>query len=355
MSAPAEPTPDRARHRPIFRLSYLFIPVALIVLAALILELIPANVYVLLPGDALPVSPMINIPGHPVRAKRGQLLLTDVSLFKADHLLEELWGRLQPNSDTEPATTVAGGLSDQQFNQLNFELMNDSIHQAEYAALSLVPGFHPHFAKTGPKIVFLIPRTPASKRLRSGDVVLAVNGHRTLRATEVAPLVHAVRPGQSISLTVLRHGRRLTVSVTTVPSTNGQPDKHGKTPLIGIELQDQVIFPVKIQVNPGDIGGPSAGLMFTLGIIQRLTAADITRGCRIAGTGTIDFQGNVGEIGGAAQKIVAASNAGAKYFFVPDFKDNLRPALAHRGGVTVVPVKTLHQALDYLRGIKPCR
>lgn len=338
-----------------FRVPYLFVLVVLLALVALILELIPANVYILLPGDALPVAPMISIAGHPVHRKHGQLLLTDVSLFKADHLLEEVWGRLQPNSDTEPATTVAGGLSDKQFNQLNFQLMDDSIHQAEYAALSTIPGYHPHFAPTGPRIVFVLPHTPASAVLRTGDVVLAINGRRAHRAIDVAPIVKLSRPGQLIRLTVIRHGTRMIIPLRTVASTNGQIDKHGKTALIGIELQDQIIFPVKIQVDPGNIGGPSAGLMFTLGIIQRLVPRDITRGCRIAGTGTIDFLGNVGEIGGAAQKVVAASNAGAQYFFVPDAKANLDPALAHRDKVTVVPVKTLRQALAYLGKIKPCR
>ncbi|HEX6506719.1 MAG TPA: S16 family serine protease, partial [Chloroflexota bacterium] len=86
-----------------------------------------------------------------------------------------------------------------------------------------------------------------------------------------------------------------------------------------------------------------------------LEPSDITHGCKIAGTGTIDFYGNVGAIGGAKQKIIAARNAGAKYFFVPDVPENLDPALAHRGSVTVVPVKTLHQALVYLSHLNPCR
>jgi PDZ domain-containing protein len=142
--------------------------------------------------------------------------------------------------------------------------------------------------------------------------------------------------------------------VRTIASKNGVPDKHGKTALVGIYVQDQIVFPVKISIKPGDIGGPSAGLMFSLGIIERLQRHSITHGCTVAGTGTIDYQGNVGAIGGAKQKIIAARDAGAKYFFVPNVKDNLQPALSARGNVTVVPVKTLRQAVDYLKHIKPC-
>jgi PDZ domain-containing protein len=350
-----EGTPAEVRSGRRFRSSYLLVPIVLIALVALILYLIPVNEYVFLPGDALPVGPMISIPGHPPKHTRGTLYLTDVSLYKADHLLEDLILRLNGDADFQPATTVSGNLNAGQFNQLNLSLMTDSIHQAEAAALSTIPGYHPHLARTGPKIVFLVPGTPASHRLKIGDVVLAVNGHRTRTAVSVGPLVRRVRPGDFVSLRILRHGRRLTIRLRTVPSTNLQPAPKGKTALIGIEAIDQIVLPLKITINPGSIGGPSAGLMFTLGVIQRLSPTDITHGCRIGGTGTIDAGGNIGPIGGAKQKIIAARNADVRYFFVPDVKDNVDPARAHRGDIAVIPVKTLSQVLHYLKGIKPCR
>jgi PDZ domain-containing protein len=145
------------------------------------------------------------------------------------------------------------------------------------------------------------------------------------------------------------------VNLLSVGSTNGVPDKHGKTPLIGVVVQDQIDLPVNIQIRPGDIGGPSAGLMFSLGLVERLGGRDITKGCKIAGTGTIDYDGAVGAIGGATQKVIAAQNAGAEYFLVPATPDNAGPAKAAAGHITVVPVKSLQGALRYLRTIKPCR
>jgi PDZ domain-containing protein len=232
--------------------------------------------------------------------------------------------------------------------------MDDSTHEAEAAALNTIPGYHPTYASTGPKIVFLVPKTPASHLLKRGDVVEFVNGTRVKRANQVAPLVRRVKPGEKVELEILRKGRLIRVTTTTVRSSNGIPNKRGKTALIGIDVQDQLKFPVKIHINAGNIVGPSAGLVFALGIIQRLSPTDITHGCKVAGTGTIDFSGNVGPIGGAKQKIIAAGNAGAKYFFVPDVKENRDPAMANRGNVTVVPVKTLRQALAYLRHMQPC-
>jgi PDZ domain-containing protein len=207
-------------------------------------------------------------------------------------------------------------------------------------------------------IVFVMPKVPAAKVLKAGDVVEAVDGRPTHgRASAVGPYVRKLAPGQIVHLTLLRGKRVLHVAVRTVaaPGTTGK-GKKGQA-LVGIYVQDRLVFPVNISINSGSIGGPSAGLQFTLGIIERLEHKDLTKGCKVAGTGTIDAAGNVGAIGGARQKIVAAGRAGARYFFVPDVRDqdNLLGALSARGHVTVVPVKTLHQALTYLSRLKPCR
>jgi PDZ domain-containing protein len=355
MSLPAEvPADDKPRRR---RPSVLTIVVSIVLVIVLVigaLEILPSDYYILLPGDALAVAPMISIAGHPARSQAGNLYMTDVTFIKSDHLLEEIYGRLNPGADLEKPQQFSGGLSQSQYLKLNASLMDDSTHEAEAAALNTLPGYHPSYASTGPRIVFLVPKTPASRVLKTGDVVEYVNGQRVKRAVQVAPLVRKAQPGQSIRLGVLRRGHLIQLTVSTVRSTNGVPDAKGKTALIGIEVQDQLKFPVKIRINAGNIVGPSAGLMFALGIVQRLSPTDITHGCKIAGTGTIDFSGNVGAIGGAKQKIIAANNAGAKYFFVPDVKENRDPAEAHRGSVTVVPVKTLRQALTFLHRLQPC-
>lgn len=356
MSLPAESPPEeklRRRRRPsLFTAVLSVVLIAVLIVGAL--EILPSNYYVLLPGDALAVAPMISIPGHPAPKGSGHLYMTDVTFIKADHLLEEIYGRLNSGADLERPQQFSGGLSQSQYLKLNASLMTDSTHQAEAAALNVLPGYHPTYAPTGPKIVFLVPRTPAARLLKPGDVVEYVNGRRVTRAAQVAPLVRRASPGQVVTLGILRRGRLVRVQTPTVRSTNGVPSASGKTALIGIEVQDQLRFPVKIHINAGSIVGPSAGLMFALGIIQRLTSIDLTHGCKVAGTGTIDFSGSVGAIGGAKQKVIAAGNAGMKYFFVPDVKENRDPAMAHRGSVTVVPVKTLRQALSFLHGLKPC-
>ncbi|GAC1398003.1 MAG: PDZ domain-containing protein [Chloroflexota bacterium] len=343
---------DRPRR---FSASMLLVPLLVIAVILLVLELIPANEYMLLPGDALPVSPMIDIKGHRAVQKPGTLYLTDVSLYKVNHLLEHLYGKFNSDAELQPATQFSGGLSETQYLKLNSQMMDDSIHQAEAAALSTLNRYHPRFAATGPKIVFLVPRFPAQKTLQVGDVIEYVGKVRVHRSVQVSPLVSRTTPGHPVRLGILRHSRLQFVDVGTKGSRVGKGRSAHTVALMGIYVQDQIIFPVKIAINAGNIGGPSAGLMFSLGIIQRLSPQDITHGCKVAGTGTIDAYGTVGPIGGAKQKIIAARHAGAQYFLVPTEKDNLVPALQNRGDVTVLPVKTLAGALADLRRLKPCR
>jgi PDZ domain-containing protein len=174
-------------------------------------------------------------------------------------------------------------------------------------------------------------------------------------AEDVSRLIKLHRPGESVTVKVRRGGKDLTFRIPTTGSTNGVPRKNGKTAIIGVVSENRIALPVTININPGNIVGPSAGLMFSLAIVQRLEQKDLTKGCRVAGTGEIDWNGDVGAIGAARQKVVAAEAAGAQYFLVPDTPDNVNPARAGARSIKVVPVKTLRQALRFLKTIKPCR
>jgi len=349
MSAPV----DGTRRRPHLGTIVLSI-VAVLALIALILELIPSNYYMLLPGQALPVESMIAVQGYPNHKYSGRLLMTDVTLYKVNHKLEEIYGRLNPNAELDPAQSFSGGLSQDQYLQLNDELMLNSVQQAEVAALEVARGYKLHFASKGPQVAFILPDLPASHYLRVGDIILSVDGQQVTNASSVAPLIQRLKPGQKVTMTIRRHGKTHIYRIPTVPSTNGEPAKNGKTPLIGIYVRNRLVLPVKISINSGNIGGPSAGLMFSLGIIQRLEHRDLARGCTVAGTGTINYQAKVGAIGGARQKVIAAERAGAKYFLVPANKQNISDARAAGGNIIIKPVNSLRQALNYLNHIPAC-
>jgi len=235
---------------------------AILLIAAValgILYLIPSNYYMLLPGDALPVAPMISIPGHPLPKTKGGLYLTDVTLYKVDHKIEELYGRFNSDADLQPAQSFSGGLSESSYLALNQQLMDDSIRQAEAAAFTVIPGYHVRYDSTGPRIEFVMPHSPASSAFRAGDVIEYIDGRRVRRALAVSPLVKRVRIGQVLHLRVLRRGHLVAISVRPAASTNGVLARGGKTPLIGIYVQDQLVLPVHINVAPGNIGGPPDG------------------------------------------------------------------------------------------------
>jgi PDZ domain-containing protein len=200
------------------------------------------------------------------------------------------------------------------------------------------------------------PGTPAYGVLQVGDVVTAVDGTPTPSAAAMDKALSAYHSGQTVTLTVRRGGTaapapvRLTLRSTVV---NLGYNTDGKGPYVrvklGIEPEDQVdyTYPVAVKIDVTDIGGPSAGLAMTLGVIDALSSGSLTGGHTVAATGTIDAQGDVGDVGGVAQKTVAVQRAGATMFFVPpeEYKSAMSTV---RPGLTIYPVSTLDQVLKIL-------
>jgi PDZ domain-containing protein len=196
---------------------------------------------------------------------------------------------------------------------------------------------------------------PAEKVLKENDLIQAIDRQPVQTAEQLMQALKWRRPGERVHLRVIRNGkaREETVMLTRLPAVTGKT-RAG----IGIvPVTDRVVktTPV-VRLNAGDIGGPSAGLMFSLEIFNQLTPGDLTRGYRIAGTGTISPDGRVGQIGGVEHKVVAAEREGASLFFVP--KDllpgdnNAATAMATvrhlKLHMKVVPVATLQEAIRYL-------
>jgi Lon-like protease len=188
--------------------------------------------------------------------------------------------------------------------------------------------------------------------LQAQDVITAVNGTKVTNPTKLTDLIRAKPAGTALTVAYLRAGRAGTAKITT---------KAGKddTPRLGLEIGTKQGAPFTVKIDLDKIGGPSAGLMFTLGIMDKLQPVDLTGGKIIAGTGTIDDDGKVGPIGGIPQKLVGAKSAGAQLFLVP--KDNCAEALKNAvDGLPMAEVATVDDALTALKtftggGVpKPC-
>jgi Lon-like protease len=286
-------------------------------------------------------TPIISVQGHRTFRDGGDLRMTTVSVTQRDARLD-LFTLMQSWFSRDDAVypfAIQYGDSgtQQQDTQEGQAEMIRSQDSAVAAALRQL-GYPVHPAL---EILTVAPDMPADGKLQPRDVVRRFDGKRVTAATELAKLIQAVPKGESVPITVERDGKPVTVRIA--PTTK---DGHK---LIGVSLGIGYTFPFKVSVNISDaIGGPSAGLMFALSIYDTLTPGSLTSGGNVAGTGTIDGSGKVGEIGGIQQKIAGARGDGAQLFLVPPA--NCADALtSDHGSMRLAKATTLKQAIAEVR------
>jgi PDZ domain-containing protein len=312
----------------------------ILVTAALSLRL---PYFAIAPGPAQDVSRLIKIRGAPTTPVRGQLLLTTVSLHEI-RVAEAIRGWFDHSITVlSRSVIIPPGTSEREVEERTTQQMEESQVLAAAAALRLL-GYDIRVEATGARIRTVNEGVPASSALRSGDVVVAANGRPVRRAQDVRAALDGRRAGDAVRLRIVRGGETLEVTTRTV----GRPEDPSQ-PVIGITVEDfpRVRLPLAIDIESLGIGGPSAGLMFALGIYDLLNPADLVRGRVIAGTGEIDFDGEVGPVGGVRQKVESARRSGATVFLVPSAE--LREACELAEGMTVIAVERLSQAVGALR------
>jgi Lon-like protease len=250
-----------------------------------------------------------------------------------------------------PAGEVLGTTPASQLGCQDTQEMSSSDSAASVVALGRL-GYQVKQNNLGAQLNEVVSGSPAAAAgLQCNDVITALNGVAVQTAAQVVTAIHATKPGQTIRVTVTRIGqggksRSLTVSARlsgtpAQPGQAAQPD----AAFLGVELTTQTTYtlPFDVTINVGDIGGPSAGLALTLGLLDLLSGGDLTGGHRVAATGTINFDGSVGDVGGVAQKTVAVRRAGAQVFLVPP--QEYQVAKSEAGSMKVYAVSTLQQAL----------
>jgi PDZ domain-containing protein len=195
-------------------------------------------------------------------------------------------------------------------------------------------------------IVSVSKGMPADGRLNPGDKVVSIDGTKAADVDQVSTIMKAHKPGDTVTLEIDRGSKQQKVEIKTVAAPTDA--KHA---VMGVVLQDDYSFPFTVKISVGDVGGPSAGLMFSLGIYDKLTPGSLTGGKFIAGTGTITPDGKVGPIGGIQQKLIAAHDAGATVFFTPP--DNCKEAVAtDPKGLRLVRADTLDAAIKSLDALR---
>ncbi|MDA8278134.1 MAG: hypothetical protein M0Z45_08060 [Actinomycetota bacterium] len=317
---------------------------AVVVLIALLLvAFVPISYYSFSPGDAIAVEGQIHLNDSSL-ANQGHIYMTDVNLMQLTLGLEVI-DSFNKNIDVYPASAIFGSTNPGQIVTQQVGQMIDAKSAAVIAAysfagrnLTLVPGV---------EVVATLPNTSSS--ILPGDLIVAVNGKS---ATTLPAVVSGIESaGKSLTLTVLRSSAQVGAPIRKVVDVRKFSD-NGRS-VVGVTLapSETVQLAHPFSIETGQIGGPSAGLAFTLGILQQLGVIKVAPGAKVAVTGTISADGTVGDVGGVKQKAVAVYDAGVRLFLVPP----VEVAAAKSAGLTnlkVVGVKSLAQAIDQLRRYK---
>lgn len=193
------------------------------------------------------------------------------------------------------------------------------------------------------KVAKVIDEGPASGTLQQGDVLQQINGKHIENPGDVKASIEQLAPGDDVAVTFKRGEQATTKTITL----GERPHAHKSTAFLGVTMEEASAEGIEVTYNLKDIGGPSAGLIFALAVVDKLDPRDISGGNFVAGTGTIDTEGNVGPIGGITHKIVASQQAGADIFLAP--AGNCAEVKAqHPEGIVVAKVNTLHDAVQAL-------
>jgi PDZ domain-containing protein len=321
--------------------------------------------YAITPGHATPVAPLVKVDGLKTNPHDDKIMLVDVYLSSMNAWQ---WIRLHFESHVQfvPANElVEPGIPDSEIGPQGFQEMSDSKQAAEVAAFRAL-GWKIAAQPTGTIINGVVAPSPArTAGLHVADEIVAVDGKAVRSTCGLIALVHSLKAGTLVHLSVRRARISRLGDITlrdpsAVNLTTGRaPSDLGATGCAGvngpnrswlgmtIENGDSYVLPAKVSINTANIGGPSAGLAMTLTLIDKLSRGSLTGHRVIAATGTIAPNGDVGDVGGVAEKTVAVQRAGASIFFVPEVEVSTARSVAGPG-LRIVGVNSLKQVLTDL-------
>ncbi|MFZ3588039.1 SepM family pheromone-processing serine protease [Bacillus sp. DJP31] len=317
-----------------------------------ILNFIKLPYFLNLPGDAYELAPIVKVEGGD--AASGKFMMTTVGVSRGEiNVLTYLWAQVAPHHDLIPSENMRPvGESDKEYYYRQLHMMDMSQNVATAVAYEKA-GKQIEYQYNGVFVMSLIEGMDAENKLEIGDRIFKVEGNPLESSEQFIGYVEKMNAGDQLELSLERNGEELTREVKISPFPS-DPDKFG----VGISLvtDREIDVEPEVTIDASAVGGPSAGLMFTLEIYNQLTSGDLTSGYKIAGTGTINYDGVVGPIGGISHKIIAAKRAGASYFLAPVASSNYTDAknTAEEIGteMKVIPVDSLDDAIKFLQTLQ---
>jgi PDZ domain-containing protein len=317
---------------------------AVIVTALVLLLVLPdEDSYIFLPDEPHSVEPLISVQNGVKPDDRGGIYFVDV-IVKQPSIAEALFpGLFHDGASLVPAAAVnPTGLSERARRRASLQMMSRSQRLAAAVALRAA-GYRVRVTQQGAFVEQVIPGTPAASKLQPSDVIAEIDGERVGTLARLRSLLAAKKPGDAISLLVRRDGKPLHVDITLAADPS---DKSRAVIGVLVEQAASIRLPLKVEIDTGNVGGPSAGLAMALGLLEKL-GRDVDHGRRVAATGEIGIDGSVGPVGGIKQKTIGAREAGIQLFLVPA-GDNASEASRYAGDMRIAPVRTFQQALRAL-------
>ena len=317
-----------------------------LVLAAVVggvLLVAPSDDYLFLPNEAHPVAPLVQVAGGEDPTGRGGIFFVDVVVRRAT-LLEKLvpplrgdGASLTPGHAVNPA-----GLPESARRRTSRSEMTRSQEIAAAVALREL-GYDVEATPAGAFVVAILPDAPADGKLQPTDVVVSAAGERVRTPGDLRQVLGALEPGAEVKLGVRRGGVAREVTVETAES----PREPGRAAIgVLVEQAADIELPIDVEIDSGDIGGPSAGLAFALEVLEEL-GRDVDGGRRIAVTGELELDGDVEPVGALKQKTIGARRTGVDVFLVP-VGENAAEAKRYANELRIVPVRNFQQALRAL-------
>jgi PDZ domain-containing protein len=307
----------------------------------------PSPYFLITPGGTYDIGSRLQIPDEQ-RRPMGRMAFTAVYEQEASWTAvahTQLFG----DAELVPAAAVRPpGTTQEELNQANKRLIDESKPIAAVVALRAA-GYSVDITGQGAQVEGVLKGLPADGVLQVGDVIVAVDGQPIDTTSALLARIRLHHPGETVSLSIMRNGQTQDVQLTTAES----PTEPGR-PLVGVTISTylyDVRMPFPIDIQSDNVGGPSAGFMFALGILDAITDGDLTRGYYVVGTGTIAADGSIGAVGGAAEKALAAEADGAQVFLVP--QNDYAEAGRWVKSLKIVPVERFEDAIRVLCALDP--
>jgi PDZ domain-containing protein len=347
-SAPTEPARVSTPHGPSRARRYwvaLGVAAGVLVAALAGASIVEIPYVTLSPGSARTTTPLVTVDGAPTFPTEGEILFLTVAVDSEVTVLDAATGWVDGETEVLPQEAVFGrGVSDEANREANAAAMVGSKQVAAVVALTRL-GYELHPSGTGAVVLQVEDGTPAATVLEVTDTIVGVDGMPVRMPADLSTTISARAPGDAVTLTVedeAGQSRDETVALAARPDD-------AAAGFLGVVTEPRDYdpgLPFTVDVDSGQVGGPSAGLAFTLAILDVLTEGELTGGHHVAVTGTIAEDGTVGPVGGVVQKAAAAADAGADLLLVPTAE--LEAAEANDHGMEIVAVATLEDALRAL-------